>query len=337
MVISVALPPDPQRALACDARWRERLGRSFEYLGEVTASRDEGSAARLASVRDRVAAGPVSPWVTCLYSRLVAELSRKEPGPIAPAIEALSAASLLAAPEREIVTMRDDSAPADWWDHFAVLIDTDGELPFHPQPASEDNAHACRAEIEEALSLLAEADPPSAEEFSALVRLLVLSQPESRDARNDFGACSTFFLRETVLVNAANRRTPVKAIDMLVHEASHILLFSLAMDQPLTTDTGQIRHQSAARRDLRPIDGIFHAGFVSTRVHLAMERMLASGRLSAAESAEAVLRRERNRAIAVNSIASVTEKAPLTENGERVLAALSDYWANQRAPERASA
>lgn len=330
-MISPALDPDPRRALACDAQWRARLRPSFDYLREVTQARGADPQDRLAAVRDRVAAGPVSPWVSCLYSKLVAELSRKDRPPVEATLQNLEEASARPASEAAPVTLGDAAVPPDWWDQFAVLMDTDRALPFRPRAASAADAEACLAEIAAGLDLLARADPGFAAEFPALARVVVLGAPESPEPRDDFGACSTFFLRETVLVNAARRRSPVRMIDLLVHEASHILLFGLAMNQPLTTDRGEIRLKSAAREDPRPIDGIFHAAFVASRVHLAMERMIASGRLTAGEAEEAAERRDRNGAVARESVATVAEHAPLTETGAGVLAALTDYWASRPA------
>jgi hypothetical protein len=44
------------------------------------------------------------------------------------------------------------------------------------------------------------------------------------------------------------------------------------------------------RADKRPIDGIFHACYVTTRVHLAMRYLLDSGSLSEDESKLAIER-----------------------------------------------
>ena len=53
--------------------------------------------------------------------------------------------------------------------------------------------------------------------------------------------------------------------------------FGVSADGALTENSGNERYDSPLRKDKRPIDGIVHACFVATRVHLAMSRMLGSG------------------------------------------------------------
>ena len=68
-------------------------------------------------------------------------------------------------------------------------------------------------------------------------------------------------------------------VDLLVHESSHVLLFGVSAEGALTENSGRERYDSPLRRDKRPIDGILHACFVATRVHLAMNRLLEQRRL----------------------------------------------------------
>ena len=79
------------------------------------------------------------------------------------------------------------------------------------------------------------------------------------------------------LINADIRRNPIEVVDLLVHESSHLLLFAFSSQSALTKNAGTERYSSPVRSDPRPIDGIFHACFVTTRVHLAMKRLIGSG------------------------------------------------------------
>jgi hypothetical protein len=69
------LAPSVARVDGIDEALRRRLANSLNYLGEV-ASLDASQRATLARIEDRLKAGPVSPWVFGLYSKLVAELSK---------------------------------------------------------------------------------------------------------------------------------------------------------------------------------------------------------------------------------------------------------------------
>ncbi len=322
----ISLLPDAARAASRDAAWRARLVVSFDYLAEVLAAR--GIAAdRLLDARSKAADGPVSPWVSCLYSLLVAEISRAEGANPGEAVAALAEAAARPARETAPAPLDDAGISPVWRAQFLRLIDTDRELPFRPVAPSPADAERCVGEIAAALDLLDRADPLFRAELDELLRVVVLGAPETADSRDDFGACSTFFMRELVLINAARRRSPVRMIDTLVHEASHVLLFGLALDQPLTTDKGEARIRSAARDDPRPLEGVFHAAFVMARVHLAMTRMIASGRLTPAEAGEAAERRDRNGEVARDALAAVAGHASLTPLGAKIVEALGDYLA----------
>ena len=116
-------------------------------------------------------------------------------------------------------------------------------------------------------------------------------------------------------------------VDLLVHESSHVLLFGVSADGALTENSGSERYDSPLRADKRPIDGIFHACFVATRVHLAMSRMLASGALTDAEAKLALERGEYNGNAARNGLDELDRHARLTGLGGKVLGTLRAYWA----------
>lgn len=320
------LAPDPDRVSQADAVWRARLGGSFGYLGDFLAGQGVDVRARMAALSQRVTRGPVSPWTSCLYARLVADITKRERPPLDWLFDGLEQAIERPSRDDRVMRLGDPDIPKGWWSQLMSLIDTDRALPFRPRAASEPEAAAAIDEIAACDALLARADPAFLGELKSLAPAVVLAAPETDARSDDFGAVSSFFMRGLVVLNAAKRRSAVLMADALVHEASHILLFGLSTEQPLTTDRGETRYASAARPDPRPIDGIFHAAYVSTRVHLLMTRMLASGALSANEAAEAERRLARNADVAQGSLGTLVEHAEPTPVGERVLSGLSAYW-----------
>jgi HEXXH motif-containing protein len=155
----------------------------------------------------------------------------------------------------------------------------------------------------------------------------VLGAPATDDSADKFNGASTFFLWGASLLNADLRRSTISIIDLLVHESSHLLLFGISADGALTENSGSERFDSPLRSDKRPIDGIFHACFVATRVHLAMSRMLGSGVLTQAEADIAMERARYNGEAARNGIDELDRHARLTELGAAVLDTLRSYWA----------
>ncbi|MGV8839914.1 MAG: aKG-HExxH-type peptide beta-hydroxylase [Bauldia sp.] len=311
--------PDAGRARALDASLRAGLSRSLEYLAGMTGGRD----AAFDDVLARLAAGPVSPFVFGSYAALVAALSRDERPAPHRALLAMAARMPAAAPP---VVLGGGGVPPALWPQLAMLFDTDADRPFRVQPAAPAAAAAAMAEIETALDLLRRHDPAFCDDVLATQRLIVLAEPVR--GATSFGAASTFFLWGLSILNAQPRRDVAAMLDVLVHESGHLLLFGLAGGEALA-ENGAERHQSPLRRDPRPIEGIFHAAFVATRVHAAFARLLAASGLDAEIAAAVARGREASGTAGRSGLATLTAHAVLTARGREIIAALDDYWGHQ--------
>jgi HEXXH motif-containing protein len=113
-------------------------------------------------------------------------------------------------------------------------------------------------------------------------------------------------------------------VDVLVHEASHLLLFGLVGGKALSRNDPAARYASPLRRDPRPIDGIFHAAFVATRVHLTMERM--RSRAEATLHADIDRHATKNREAALIALDVLRRELLPTPEGQGILDALEGYW-----------
>jgi hypothetical protein len=87
------LPPDSGRVAAIDEALRSRLSASLDYIGELVLSRNGQPLPEISQLRARLDQGPVSPWLFCLYSKLVAELSKPEDGDVRESFEAMIGAA----------------------------------------------------------------------------------------------------------------------------------------------------------------------------------------------------------------------------------------------------
>ncbi len=316
------LIPDRSRVDQIDLALRQRLAKSLEYIGAVVSERDDGRALPgLDALQRRVMTNAVSPWLFCLYSRLVTELAKE--GAVEVAFDDVVRAASLP-PDQGIVAFRDPRFAKTWWDHLQLLLDTDRRRPFRPQTPEAPELAACERDVRGALALLSEADPAWFEELSALLRVIVLAAPSQ--AADGFNGASTFFVWGGSMLNAALPRSTIAMVDLLVHESSHVLLFGLSADEPLTRNDGQERYASPLRSDARPIDGIFHGCFVTTRVHLAMRRLIDSQSLSVEDASEAAGRAQYNGDAARTALDLLERHALLTPHGERILGELQSYW-----------
>ena len=124
------LAPSLPRVAAIDEGLRLRLAESLAYLAEV-ADLTEAHSAALAKLDRRLRSGPVSPFVFCLYSKLVAELAKSVHGDVSATFGDVIEASSLSA-DNSVVGLHDGAFPGGWWDHFLVLFDTDRRRPKGP-------------------------------------------------------------------------------------------------------------------------------------------------------------------------------------------------------------
>jgi hypothetical protein len=320
------LAPAPDRVNEIDSRLRLGLADSFEYLGGLPLFDATGREAVLGLI-ERLKAGPVSPWVFCLYSRLVADLSQGVDR-AGESLNALANAASLPAGEG-VIKLLDSSIPDSWWNQFQVLIDTDQSSPFRPIAPPPEQFSRCQQEIGASLELMQRIDPDLHSEVKSLLRSIVLGSAVNSDDGGVFTGASSFFLWGATLLNADFVGSPVSTVDTLVHESSHVLLFGLSFNDGLTRNSGEARYDSPVRADKRPIDGIFHACFVTTRVHLAMTRLLDSGSLDGDESKLAIERCRHNEEAGRESLAVLERHAEPTILGRAILHELEGYWADQ--------
>ena len=331
----LSLSPSAARVEALDAKLRVRLAESLDYLGSHIAGNPGAGGQqlgerlgkrldkRLGEIARTARSRPISAWTFCLYAKLVAALADDAPRDVAAIVDAAGRAAALPAAEGMIAFGA--GHPDFWWSHFSLLLDTDRARPFRLHEPAADAFRAGADDLRAGLALMRRADRAFHDEVAALLRTIVLGSPAEPGMA--FDGASTFFLWGATLLNADARRSAVEAAELLVHESGHLLLFALSSPSALTRNSGEERHASPLRRDPRPIDGIFHAGFVATRVHLAMTRLLGSGRLGADERKAAGRAQAVNASAARDALALLQRRAEPTATGANILAALAAYWA----------
>ncbi|MBV1918153.1 MAG: hypothetical protein KUG65_08855 [Sphingomonadaceae bacterium] len=132
---------------------------------------------------------------------------------------------------------------------------------------------AASALLETALEKLRLASPVLHGEVEAIIGDIILAQPDGTQLL-EFGGASSFALWGTFTVNAQDHDCWEQYFRTVVHETAHNVLFAIAREEPLVTDDPQERHNSPLREDVRPMDGIYHAAFVSARECLAFDSLL---------------------------------------------------------------
>ncbi len=151
------------------------------------------------------------------------------------------------------------------------------------QPPDPGSAEVFEQHYRAAMQLLHRAVPELAGEIESLVREVV-PIAGGADDEGVFEGASHYQLWGALFLNAAPADNRVAMAEMIAHESAHGFLFGCCIDEPLVYNDDDERFPSPLRSDPRPMDGIFHATFVSARMHWTMSRLLASDELNPEEA-----------------------------------------------------
>jgi HEXXH motif-containing protein len=312
--------PDAERAQMLDARMRSRLADSISYIfGEVgnELQVDDGVVAELVA---QIRSHPQSPQRFGLYYDLVLAIDRED------LAQARRLAASLVAP-REPVTFRItriQDASKDEAERYARLLLSDPGLA-HPVTTAQFTA-AC-ARVNGSLGLLDAGFPAMADEIRTLLHEVVLAAGSEEPGARSFSAGSSYMLWGAMLWNAVEPLSRLDLAQSLAHESGHNLLFGLCTDGPLVENPDDEFYASPLRADPRPMDGVVHAVYIIARMHMTVQRLLASGVLEPRERAAA----EEDLAIHGRNFEkgdrTVREHARLTPVGVRIMEAARAHMA----------
>jgi len=296
---------------------RERLDASLRYLLSEVSDALAIDPWLLEGFCERLRTGPVPPLAFGAYFELVLAL---ESGDLGGARELLL--EIAAAPNHAggpVVLDLADPATDRAAARYHRLIDTDPNEPFHVLPPPPELSLAFRQRLAEAFALLERGDAEIADEIRGLLREIVLAVGPIRPGSMTFDGASSFMLWGAIVLNPRLLTSALDVAQALAHESGHNLLFGLCADGSLVENDDERRYRSPLRQDLRPMDGIVHATFVTARMHRSLARLRASGALSGDEDAQAV----RLLADHVRNFAMgweiVDRDARLTERGQEIM------------------
>ena len=267
--MSWGFQPDASRALALRDEINTRLISSLRYVfgevGDALGCDADRFAAWVAALEQAVRPDPL---IHVLFHSIVADV---QAGDIDAARRAAERMLTLGA-AREGLTVNaldaedDAPRPAVLFARFADIED-DNRLDFvAPDPAL---AGDFKTLIEGGIELIRRNDPALDGELRTLLTdVLLASQAPSHLFTT--AALSCFQNWGSLLVNPNCQRDVIDVVETLAHEATHLTLFALALDEPLLNNDPNARYFSPLRQAQRSMDGVYHATIVSARVTRAL-------------------------------------------------------------------
>jgi hypothetical protein len=313
--------PDPQRARELDARMRWRLADSLAHIAERSRgalSFDEIALSCL--VAKLKTHHRFRPSTFALYYDLVDALLEDRRGD-AEAILAEVCHQNPITGSFDIISLDPTVTGASAVDRYCRMVDTDEITRFQfttpPPQVVRDFPKKC----EDALALIGRVAPELSGEFRGLVCEIIL-------ATGQFAGASSFLLWGALFINPNADHSLISLIETLAHESAHSLLFGLMLDDSFVLNPDSERFRSPLRNDPRPMDGIYHATFVVARMHYAMQRLLASGLLDAANTEVARAALQKHQQAFADGIATIDQHGRLTTHGRVIMSSAARYMAN---------
>ena len=208
-------------------------------------------------------------------------------------------------------------------------LSTDPTTAITLVPPSDADAQKAKESIAAALEIFDAAAPEISAEIRSLIREIILvAGTVNNGLRFDGATC--FATWGALFLNAEEHGTTMDAVDGLSHECAHAYLFGQGFGEPFVTNPASERYRSPLREDARHLDGIFHATFVSARMHYAHTKVLASALLSPEDRVAAEQRQAAGAAAFADGRATLRRHATMTDMGEALLRSAEIYMDRHR-------
>jgi hypothetical protein len=319
----VAFPPDGPRAAFLQARMIEYLAQSVQEIVRGCSAHleyEEG----IAWLSRRIhASSRVAPELYCIYFDLLQAVRCDDLDTSARLLGEMD--SRLDKPPTSFYSrwgaLRDSTAR-----RYLTYVNVDPTTQINFKALSASKFENIRRVANDAFEILDRVAPEIGAETRSLVTEIVFV---SSVPNLSFGGATSFFCWGALFLNADRYRTLVAMIDGLTHESAHAHLFALSLGESFVTNPDDELHPSPLRRDPRPLDGLFHATYVSARVHYAHSHVIESGVLSENEESEARKTLAASRTAFSEGLKTLNDHASLTPLGRRVMDAARIYMTGQ--------
>ena len=328
-MIDFSFYPNAARAKALDTRMRAELARSLEYIVTQLESRLPDTEAgkytgMLAPILSLLHSRRVSPATFASYYQLVLSLL-DENTDIADKVVRLVAV----AEPRDLLSFKELNAEGLGSQELVSLyrscLDTDENFKFEflsPQP---DESARTRASVIRALALMKKIVPAMAAEFESLISEVILAAASKKPDAPRFDGGSSYMLWGALALSVDDEKSDLAMMETLAHEGAHCFLFGLTMEEPLVNNDDSDLYHSPLRQDPRPMDGIYHAAYVSARMHYAMSAAWNSGLLNDAQMQECATCLKASEQSFNNGYSVVADKGDLSATGHAIMDNACEY------------
>jgi len=322
-MMDMSFRPDRQRARKLNFRMNSELGESLQHVCDQAQGELSYDRIALRTLVDHLLEGRnVPPATFAHYFELVKAIYADAREEAERRLKLLAETDLSERP-LEITALGSPELEEATQIYFAKWSENMGPSLGFREPTGKI-AQEFQVRLSEGLDLVRQALPELHGEIEAIIHQIVIvgSNPESK-YQVDGG--SHFQLWGALFLNGHFHPDRIAVAEVLAHESAHSLLFSFCTDEALTNNDEEMTYKSPLRPDPRPMDGIYHATFVSARMHWAMTELAKFGGLTADERARALKCAEEDRLNFLSGYSVVEQHGDLTETGATLMANARDY------------
>lgn len=265
-----------------DATVRLRLADSLAHIFERAHDRLDLDAPRFESAKDRIRSQRQDPGVFARYYDAVFAIGANDL-PLAKALLEELAERAHQPVSFEIAAYA-PGLGSDYERFPRLLFAEYSKASPMASPTPGETASFTR-HVAEAIDIVGNVDPGIHDEIKGLLVRIYLAAPSNAPGAKRFGGVTSFLAWGASFINIGSYKTRWDAVQFLVHEITHALLFGLACDEPLVKNAADESYKSPLRSDPRPMDGIFHATMVCGRLADFNRAWLEGGRAGRDERA----------------------------------------------------
>lgn len=314
--------PSGERAAALDARMHSELGKSLFHVSEALKPLQPEFADRVDAVAARIDSGMrVPPMAFGRYFEMTEAVLLGDEDVAEAALNALEACPPRADARQLRRLGAEEDAPL-----LDVFLERNAGSDLELAEVDVDVAARFDQALDAGLTLMATEFPELHSEITTVLQEVLVAKAADPE-KVDFDGSSHYQFWGLVMLNPVHHETPLQIIELLAHEVSHMILFGMTIHEPLVFNPDDELYPSPLREDDRPMDGIFHAAYVSARMAMAMERLAASATLSDEDREWAENAAATDRENFAKGDAVIREHARLSETGKQVIGSARDWMA----------
>lgn len=318
--------PSARRVEFLDRRMRRELAASLRYIFEEAGELGLPPVEQ-AALLARIEARPMPPLAFSLYADTVIAV---QDGDLTEAARLVASLVQIPAPTGPTkIKALGNPATDPQAQRYVRYIDTDPTFPLEVAAPAPAVVRRCTEIIAAAFALMDAGDPGFAAEIRALLREIILAAGNDDPRVMTFDGVSSFMLWGGIILNTNRSDCPLNMAQMLAHESAHNLMFGFCTEHPLVENEDDELFTSPLRKDPRPMDGIYHATFVTARMHRLVKALLDAGVLNADQETAARKDLADHVRNFKNGIVTVRQHARPTEVGRALIAGAENYMAAQ--------